>query len=355
MTTRTRDGWQVEATDGTHTKRGAGLGVLDRLGVTVGEGYRTLVVADRTAVAHLADLAVRDHDAASAPVVAWWDQRADHAGTGAVHVVTEAARARFVTGHGPGAEQGVEMWKAAFAIPAPGAPGLLDLARVTSGGPVLPELVNMSASDSRSWAYHRERLDTGWAWRRADSRRQAALGLATRCDAAELYASMRLGDPGVAVRSSHEGTVISGQIVGLGRGVVELVADRPVCRLRVGARVAGWIGDPAQTLTSERRLRSGVVAATRMDADATLTVVVEDTTWAGRSYTQLGVTAGEPMTLRPAPVSAPAQTRHRKELAFRYELHDNWVSAARTPTTRAFDDVPLDVIMAAAAAEEGTP
>jgi hypothetical protein len=45
-----------------------------------------------------------------------------------------------------------------------------------------------------------------------NNRQEAALGLATPCDAAELYASLRLSDPLVATRESFSGTVVSGVV-----------------------------------------------------------------------------------------------------------------------------------------------
>ena len=62
---------------------------------------------------------------------------------------------------------------------------------------------------------------------------EAALGLATRCDAAELYESLRLGDPLVATREFFSGTVVSRVVTIIsGRTQIEVTLDHLACRLR---------------------------------------------------------------------------------------------------------------------------
>jgi hypothetical protein len=87
----TGDGTLLKATDGTRVTVGTGAGALSalaELGVSVGPEYRTLAIADRDTLSRLVELA-RSTDsastsAASAAVVGWWSQRADHPGSGAV-------------------------------------------------------------------------------------------------------------------------------------------------------------------------------------------------------------------------------------------------------------------------------
>ena len=191
------------------------LSALDELGVSVGPEHRTLVIADRDTLSRLVELA-RSTDpasatAASAAVVGWWGQRADHPGAGAVLDVTVACSARWVLGVPPDEERQVSVWRTWFGVADAGPRGLLELATLVTAGETLPGLETCAEDDQHSWESFATRVadpTTSWDWRRRDNRREAALGLATRCDAAELYASLRLGDPLVATRESFNGTVV---------------------------------------------------------------------------------------------------------------------------------------------------
>src|SRR5205085_6279917 len=129
-----------------------------------------------------------------------------------------------------------------------GPRGLLDIAAAVSAGQTLPGLEAFAEDDQRSWETSRTRLvDSGsrWDWRARDSRREAALGLATRCDAAELYESLSLGDPLVATRESFSGTVVSGTVTAVSaRTLIEVTLDHLACRLRHDAAVEGFPGYP---------------------------------------------------------------------------------------------------------------
>jgi len=216
MIERDGDTATVVATDGRETHRATGasaLDALDALGVGISAVHRTLVVPDEQTLAALARMAREQHRAASAPVVAWWDQRADHPGTGAVISVVDAARARWVLGVPPHHERDLTTWLRWLHVKATGPRALLDLAAVVAAGHTLPGLIEVFAeADTRSWQYHCKRIADGRDWRTADTRAEAALGLATRSDAAELYESLRLGDPLVAACAAFDGTVVPGTV-----------------------------------------------------------------------------------------------------------------------------------------------
>src|SRR5438045_4083927 len=78
-----------------------------------------------------------------------------------------------------------------------GPAGVLQLASLVAGGDTLPGLEVFAHDDAEAWTAFAERMMTpgsSWDWRRRDSRREAALGLASRCDATEFYESLRLAD-----------------------------------------------------------------------------------------------------------------------------------------------------------------
>src|SRR4051812_25928698 len=84
--------------------------------------------------------------------------------------------------------------------------------------PTLPGLTSLMEDDRAAWDLFAARLAdarSNWDWRRRDNRREAALGLASRCDATELYASLRLGDPLIATRESFAGSVVCGVVTAM--------------------------------------------------------------------------------------------------------------------------------------------
>jgi hypothetical protein len=124
---------------------------------------------------------------------------------------------------------------------------LLELARRVSKEPTLPGLTGLAEEDRASWDMFTARLAdvrSNWDWRRRDSRREAALGLASHCDATELYSSLRLGDPLVASRESFAGSVVCGVVTTVAARVVEVTADQLACRLREQTAVEAFPGRP---------------------------------------------------------------------------------------------------------------
>jgi hypothetical protein len=354
--TASGDGALLRATDAARaaTASGAGaLAALIELGVSVGPEHRTLVIADRDSLSRLVELArATDPGSCSAPaaaVVGWWSQRADHPGTGAVLNVTVACAARWVLGVPPDDERRLPVWRTWLGVADTGPRGLLGLATAVSAGQTLPGLDGYTEDDQHSWEYFTTRLSdpkTSWDWRMRDNRREAALGLATRCDAAELYERLRLGDPLVAVRESFSGTVVTGVVSAVsGRNRVEVTLDHLACRLRESAAVEGFLGFPRDvppTGNGRGPWLHGRVAATRVTTDERLVITITD------AVVRPGpARMGQCVTLRPRSVDPRQQRSGRQELHRRYAARRSWLSGGAPPAPRR-RDVPLDVVVAAA-------
>ncbi len=226
---------------------------------------------------------------------------------------------------------------------------LLELAAVASAGQTLSGLDTFAEDDQHSWGYFATRLSDpklSWDWRRRDNRREAALGLATRCDAAELYDSLRLGDPLVATRESFSGTVVSGVVsAASARGLIEVTLDHLACRLRENAAVEGFLGFPRDVPAAGNGRGPwlhGRVAATRVTPDERLIVTLTD------AVIRPGpARLGQRVTLRPRSVDPRQQRSGRQELHRRYAARRSWLSGGAAPIPRR-RDVPLDVVVAAA-------
>ena len=350
-----RDRVLVRASDGIGLTTGSGPGALSALadlGVSTGGEVRTLVVADRDTLSALLDLArATDRDSASAgaaAVLGWWSQRADHPGAGAVLMVIPACSARWVLGVPPATERRLEVWRQWLGVADAGPSGLLQLASTVSAGRTLPGLEAFVEDDLRSWEAFTDRVNdstTPWDWRARDSRREAALGLATRCDAAELYESLRLGDPLVALRESFSGTVVSGVLSAMhSRSVVELTLDHLACRLREGTAVEGYPGDPRDLPAggaASPALR-GTVTASCVTADERLVLTISEAILRPQQ-----ARIGQHITLRPRAIDPRQQRSGRQELHRRYAARRSWLSGGPPPAPRR-RDVPLDVAIAAA-------
>jgi hypothetical protein len=350
----TGEGAQVRATDGARLTSAYGptaLQALVDLGVGLSPEPRTLVVSNRAALACLLELArATDRDAptaAAAAAVGWWEQRAAHPGTGAVLQVTSACAARWALGAPPADDRDQAVWRRWLGVADPGPGGLLELAdRVASGRP-LPGLDACAEQDRASWTYFVGRIADAskpWDWRTRDNRREAALGLATRCDAAELYESLRLGDPLIATREAFGGTVVSGLITSVpAQGEIEVTLDRLACRLREDTDVDGYPGRPDQVPTNlGRPWFHGRVVAARVRADGQLVLGLRDVVVRSGPPRR-----GQRLTLRPRAVDPRRQRSNRQELHRRYAARRSWLSGGAPPAPRR-RDVPLDVVIAAA-------
>jgi hypothetical protein len=350
------DGLRVRAatTHGTATTQGSSphalLGALAAVGVTAGPEHRTLVVADQRTVAALAALARQVAPGATlaeqAAVVSWWDQRADHPGTGAVLPVASACASRWAIGTAPDAERDIATWWRWLACDPtdPDDPAaLLALAEQVTAGEPLPGLGTLREADHRSWDYHLTRLGRGWDWRWPDDRAEAALGLATREDATELYASLRLTDPLQAVRETYAGNVITGTVTDCpAPGPLQIESDQPVCRLRPDTGIEGWRGGPAdvpQPWHTDTVRIIGDLEQVTVTAQQTLTLSIT-----ARRNT---LAVGDMITLRAAPADPQHQRRGRTQMRVSYNVRGNWLARGARPVARR-REVPLDVVVAAA-------
>jgi hypothetical protein len=284
--------------------------------------------------------------AGTAAVVAWWAQRADHPGTGALLDITSACAARWVLGVPPVHECEIAVWRQWLGVADRGPRGLLELAAIVSNGTTLPGLEAVAEDDRAAWDAFVARVSdpkSRWDWRRRDNRREAALGLASRCDAAELWESLRLGDPLVATRESFSGKVVSGIVTALpSRSVVEVTLDQLACRLREQTAVEGFAGYPRDlppALASAPLVR-GRVSAIMVTANEKLVVTIGDAIL--RS-----IRIGQRITLRPRSVDPHQQRSGRQELHRHYAARRSWLSGGTPPTPRR-REVPLDVVIAAA-------
>lgn len=347
--TGTHDALLVHAATDTDEATGFGegaLAALSALGVTPSGTHRTLVVPDRRTLTVLTAAARQAPDQTTAAVVGWWQQRAEHPGTGAVICLPDACRQRWTLGTAPTAERHLSTWRTWLGISEDGPHTLLTLARLVTDGHTLPGLLAAHEADSRSWAYHCQRVAAGWDWRTPDNRSEAALGLTTRTHAAELYDSLRLGDPLVAERESWTGTVITGTVIATPeRGVVHVQAQGLLCRLRADTAIQGWAGRPVDIpgpTGTTTRISSGRLAEVTMTPDHRLILTLVDAVIRpGR------LQIGDTVTLRPRTVDPRQQSNGRALMRDRYRTTRNWLAGGTAPAVRR-REVPLDVVVSAA-------
>lgn len=315
------------------------LGHLESTGLAAKRAaHRSLVVDTPATAALLATLARRDtgHPGA-ATVLDWWLQRAEHPGSGACYVATRAARARWVTGRTAEDERDPRTWQRWLNLPA-GSPAETAEAIVLAAaeGIMLDGLLECHGGDSASWT----RLMRFGLGRRGESRRDAALGLTSRNQAAEHYTSLRLADPLVAQTALREGHLTHATITGTDRREVQLQAIAGPCRLRVGALVQAWTGTVEQA-GGPLGIRSGVVSHVGVDASGDLLITLTDAVVLPQT------TTGSAVTLRPRAVDPFQQARLRSQYVHRLRDPRNWVTRNAPPPV-ARRQVPLDVVVAAA-------
>jgi len=315
------------------------------------EPFRTLVVSDTATLRRLHTILAKTPRGsrwdAQAAVLAWWLQRGEHPGTAAVLDIVTACTARWYTGEAPRAERHPETWLAWHHLSTNTTPGtatgqdLLHLAHLVTAGTALPGLDHSAAGDERSWKYHLDRLAGGWNFRRPDTRTKAALGLATRCDAAELYESQRLDDPLIADRARFDGTIVTGVLTWINDRTAELTADRLPCRLRSGTTIEGSTTD-----TSRATFRA-TIEDTRMSSTGELILTLDALSALGKKNNATALAVGDTVELRSERVTASQQQHARRNRRGRYLGGGNWLIGTHTPSpTRR--DVPWDVVVAAA-------
>lgn len=318
----------------------AGLDALASLGVTITAPRRPVVVGTSRDLATLTALARAYPDADASPVIGWWDDRRDYPGTDAVHIVTDTARLRWTLGVHPDREREIDTWGQWLGVTTTGPQRLLDLARRTTSGPLLPGILHASILDTASWERYTHRLSAGRPWWVKDTRIDAALGLIGRSHAAEWYGSIRLDDPLVALAAAHDGTVVPSTIIDRSEASVVVAADRPLSRLRVDSKVTAWLGEPVNA--GAVSCLTGSVSAASIDTAARLTITISGLPRRGGD-----LKAGDRLTLRPGRVDPNMQANARRLAAAGYRRGTNWIAGRGNPVPRR-GDVPLDVIVAAA-------
>lgn len=347
---RARQGVTVTAATREHPPRtaidGDGLALLHDLGVriTVG-GPRTLVVADThtlpalVALAHTTPRAGGRADTAAA--IAFWADRADFPGTGVHLHLPATCQTRWVTGEPPTAERDIATWRAWLGVTDDTPAGLVTLADHVTAGPRLPTSAAVVRDDARAWHRARDDHANGANWAVADTRARAALGLRARCDTADLHQSGLLDDPLARRREVHTGTIVTGTAhphTGRRAGLT-VTCDRMDARLRAGNHVHGWAGEPDDGQSGWNATVADVQAR-----GGALTVTLTAPRLDPRAHLP---TAGERVTLRPAPTDPGMQNRGRGRYGTLYGRRGSWLSTGGRPTTTR-RDVPLDVAIAAA-------
>jgi hypothetical protein len=318
----------------------AALAALAALGADLTAPHRTLVVGTAREAGLLASLAHQYRGDPAAAVVGWWDQRIDYPGTEAVHVVTEAARRRWVLGVHPDRERETATWREWLGVTGTGPQALLTIARMTASGSTLLDLLSAARADADSWERHQKRITAGRDWWMPDSRIDAAMGLVARSHAAEWYESLRMNDPRVALASAHDGSVVPGTVVAVTDWEAIIEADQPLSRLRVDSAVEAWRGEPIDA--GGGICLNGRVQAATIDTNATLRVTV------GRPDRKIkGIDVGSRLCLRPASVDSYMQANGRSLMAAKLFRGSNWIAGRGAPVARR-GTVPLDVVVAAA-------
>ncbi len=320
----------------------AALDLLGALGVTLAAPSPATLVTDDPATLgslyRLALTAAPDSDADTvAAHIAWWRDRADYPAGRAVVDTLSACRTRWTLGTDPAAEHHPGPWRSWLGIPDDSVTGLLDLHTLLTAGPPLPWLDVLAEDDVWSYGPAQSEHSDGLDWRRPDSTSRAALGLRSRCDAADLYAAALLTDPIYRRRAVHTGHVVTGTAKPLGDKLkrVEVTCTRLDSRLRPGNALTGWVGGPA---TSAAPFTASVTAATVHAGHLILTL--SGTTGAAPGD-------GDPVTLTTAPPNPHRQRAGRKTYRALYSARRSWLTTGRTPTaTRR--PVPLDVLVAGA-------
>ena len=340
------------------TATGDSIGALSTLAVFACDPDPiTLVVATRADLDLLLRLAKtaadtgREGDLAHLINVA--AHSADHPGSSLVVIATEACAARWYTGEPPAHDRLLSTWTRWLRIASNGPNALLDIAEKVLAGPALPGEGAILDADVWRWTGARHVREGGGDWRRNDSRMMAAIGLKSRCDAAELHVGLLLSDPYLAAREVHNGHVVTGHVVE-SRKRHALVSDRLDCRLKAGARVEGWVGTPRQSPRSDvpesdaQGIRvKGTVETVAITAAGHLEIVLTGMRRMAQTPEPLVIPDTATMTLRPAAADPNMQTRGRQNLRDRYKSGASWLVGGDIPA-RPKRQVPLDVAVAAA-------
>ncbi|MBA3019611.1 hypothetical protein [Propionicimonas sp.] len=322
-----------------------GLALLAGLGVSLDEPEPATLVTDdpgtlRTLLGLARTVAVGCAADAVAGHIAWWADRADFPGGGAVADVVAGCRARWISGQAPKAEYGAALWRDRLGVGDASVAGVLDVyAQATAGDP-LRFLSDLATDDSFSYDMARKAHCDGWDWRRPDQTSRAACGLRGRCDAADLYAAALLSDPLWRARSVHAGSVVVGRIAvdaPATQRVVPVACARLDARLRAGAEVLWWLGAPGEVPDADYTgtVGAGAVVGGQLVLDVKT------------PFNRPTLKAGDLVTLMPAPPSVHRQ--HHGQMVYRKLQYSrrSWLTSGTAPAVRR-RSVPLDVLLAGA-------
>lgn len=343
LTVATREGTHESATGPDEA-----LALLAALGVVITRPEPVTFVTDHRAATLAALRAVMEgwHDGQPHPEVAahlaWTLDRADLPHGRALVDVLTLCRTRYALGVAPRAERAMSIWRDWLDVPDDSLAGVLDLLdRATTGDP-LDGLAPLREDDLYTWTRAANDYSDGRDWRAPETVARAALGLRSRCDSADLYAAALLGDPmhrRAAVHSGHVTVGTASDVTGR-RKTLTLTSDRLDSRLRPGEAVRGRVGGP----TSQRPTFSGTVRHSGVE-DGQLMVLIDGVTGEGSPH------AGARVSVHTAPPNEHSQRRTRGAVGRLYATRRSWLATGRTPyPTRR--DVPLDVLVAAAASED---
>lgn len=286
---------------------------------------------------------------AGSALVGWWAERSDHPGTSAVVDILALSRQRYIAGVAPGADLAL-WWQEKLGVGG-SLPGMLDWLDRVSTGPALPTLTApacpIRSDDDWLLARHRDSILNGHSWDSRESLHLAAARLASRCDAADIYAAALFDDPLWRARGVHTGFVCHGEVVAgstsQGRRVM-VKSRRMDTRLKPGSAVLGWSGPPMGPKGALSNQFRGDVFATSVHHGGLLLTV------GGLGRTDYLPAAGETVTIIAAPPSASLIRSRRQAVAGLYRQRFSWLSQGTAPTT-ARRAVPLAVLIAAAETE----
>lgn len=308
----------------------------------------TLVVPDRATLHRLHRIAV-DSDPwgpsdDAARLVAWWQERSEHADSHATLTLDEACRHRWVTGEPPAQERTLATWARWLGVRLDGPRDLLALADVVcdpwlTHPAVARQLAAKRRPDSFAWSRLRFNAANGVPWRRPDSPLSAARAFRDREGAVQRWQAWLLADPAGRERERHTGRVVTGRIERL---AVQMVvrADESLCRHKPGQLVRVTIlgtADPDDSESDDDSYRCRLAGLDVAEDGATLLTVERDT----RSERQFGLVGpGDRVRITPEPFAGGWGGANIVKRA-----RHGVPPLASTPVTR---DVPLQIVAAAA-------
>lgn len=338
VTAATGDGAEEHATG-----RADVLALLAAHGMSITRPEPVTLVTDRPgptlAALRAVSLEWRDGDPHPevAAHIAWNLNRADFPHAPAVVDVLAACRTRYALGQAPKAERDPATWRRWFHVPGDTLASTLTLLGHATEGEPLAGLIPLAEDDTYTWTRAATDYSEGRDWRTAESIARAALGLRSRCDAADLYAAALMGDPLHRLAGVHSGHVTVGTASAIegARKTLTVTSDRLDSRLRAGDSVHGRNGGAR----SQEPVFTGTVRESTVCAGQ-LVVLID------------GVTGHRPVpgaqvAVHAAPPNVHRQRSGRGSMGRLYATRRSWLTTGRQPTpTRR--DVPLDVLVAAA-------